>query len=109
MLLEWMKQEKLRKYKRELLTLLKVEGKVEVVIMKIDLWAERLQGSVPESFLKLFLAAFSQEIRNLITQEFLNRRTVLGIISFIVMIATRELLAYPFNVGAKIVKDLTGN
>jgi hypothetical protein len=74
MILEWMKQEKLRKYKRELLTLLKVEGKVEVVIMKIDLWSERLQDSVSESFPTLFLATFCQEIRNLITQEFLNRR-----------------------------------
>jgi hypothetical protein len=48
MLLELTKQEKLRKYNRELLSLLKVEVNVEVVIMKIDMWSERLQGSISE-------------------------------------------------------------
>jgi hypothetical protein len=39
MLLELMKWEKLRKYERELLTLLNVEDNIEILIMKIDLWS----------------------------------------------------------------------
>ena len=56
-------------------TIFKVEDKVEAMIMKLDLWSERLQSGVFESFPTLcdFLGTseknISEEIRNLFIQH----------------------------------------
>ena len=49
-------------------TIFKVEDKVEAMIMKLDLWSERLQSGVVEPFLTSE-ENISEEIRNLFIQH----------------------------------------
>ena len=63
---------------RKFLTTFKVKDKVEAMIMKLDLWSERLQSGVFESFPTFcdFLLTseenISEEIRNLFIQHLLD-------------------------------------
>ncbi|XP_013788783.1 zinc finger BED domain-containing protein 5-like [Limulus polyphemus] len=96
------------------ITIFKDEDKVEAMIMKLDLWSERLQSGVFESFPTLcdFLAVsdddFSEEIRNLFIQHLQGLKNSFRDY-FPLPDANNKWIRDPFHVDVKNVKDLTSN
>ena len=93
-------------------TIFKVEDKVEAMIMKLDLWSERLQSGVLESFPTLcdFLATSADNISEEIRSLFIQHLQVLKISFrdyFPPHDAINRWIRDPFHANVKDIKELT--